>query len=46
MSEPRGPIFILRLRGSGDGDIRKLRLLLKMLLRRFGFKCVDISQEQ
>jgi hypothetical protein len=40
------PIFIVRLRGNGDVDIRELRRLLKILLRRFGLKCVGISQEQ
>jgi hypothetical protein len=46
MSEPHGPIFILRLRGNGRDDIRELRRLLKRLLRGFGLRCIGISQEQ
>jgi hypothetical protein len=41
-----GPIFIVRLRGNGLNDIRELRRFLKILLRRFGLRCVGISQEQ
>jgi hypothetical protein len=40
------PIFIIRLRGNGSDDIRKLCLLLKTLLRRLGLRCIGISQEQ
>jgi hypothetical protein len=41
-----GPIFVLRLRGNGCDDVCELRRLLKILLRRFGLKCVGISREQ
>jgi hypothetical protein len=46
VSETRGPVFILRLRGNGRDDIRELRWILKILLRRFGLRCIGISQEQ
>jgi hypothetical protein len=46
MSEPRDPIYVLRLRGNGRDDIHELRRILKILLRRFGLRCVGISQEQ
>jgi hypothetical protein len=39
-------IYVLHLRGNGSDDIRELRRLLKILLRRFGLRCVGISQEQ
>ena len=45
MSEKR-PIYVVRLRGTGRDDIRELRRILKILLRRFGLRCVDITEEQ
>jgi hypothetical protein len=41
------PIFIIRLRAdSGVADpVRALRQALKVLLRRFGLRCVDVREE-
>jgi hypothetical protein len=37
----RGPIYAIRLQARpGAGTIRDLRLILKTLLRRHGFRCV------
>jgi hypothetical protein len=44
----RGPVFVVRLRSirpNSDG-IRGLRWVLKILLRRFGFVCIDAREEQ
>jgi hypothetical protein len=39
------PIFILRIEGRpGAEGIRSLRWLLKTLLRRHGFRCVEVSE--
>jgi hypothetical protein len=46
MSEPPRPIYVVRLRGNGCNDIRELRRILKILLRRFGLRCVDITEDQ
>jgi hypothetical protein len=41
----RGPIFLLKLEGKpGTAGIRALRLLLKALLRRYGFRAVDLRE--
>ena len=41
----RRPIFILKIEGkSGAAGIRSLRWLLKALLRRHGFRCVEVSE--
>ena len=51
MSEPqpprqRHPIYVLRLQSLGDGDdARRLRWALKLLLRRFQFRCTDLREE-
>jgi hypothetical protein len=44
----RGPVFVLKLRPiRSDADsIRGLRAILKSLLRRHGFRCVDAPEEQ
>ena len=40
------PIYIIRLRAQPDVDaIRALRNALKVLLRRFGLKCLSIEVE-
>jgi hypothetical protein len=42
-------IFRLRLRvlnPEPDDGIRRLRMALKLLLRRFGLRCIAIEQEQ
>jgi hypothetical protein len=40
------PIFTLKIQGRpGDDNIRYLRLLLKTLLRRHHFKCVDLRED-
>jgi hypothetical protein len=37
---------LIRVRSTGSGDdIRRLRALLKVLLRRFGFRCISIEPE-
>jgi hypothetical protein len=44
----RGPVFVLNLRpirSDADG-IRGLRAILKILLRRYGFRCIDAREEQ
>jgi hypothetical protein len=39
------PIFILRIEGkSGGAGIRDLRRLLKTLLRRYQFRCLDARE--
>jgi hypothetical protein len=43
VSEAQGPIFVLRLRSLRGDEIRHLRALLKVLLRRHGWRCVSIS---
>jgi hypothetical protein len=45
-TRPRRALFTLRLEGRGDaGDIRHLRWVLKSLLRRHGFRCLDCIEE-
>jgi hypothetical protein len=39
----RCPIYLLRLQSPG---IRRLRLLLKALLRRFGLRCLSVEEER
>jgi hypothetical protein len=43
-----GRTFLLKPRSlrSDDQAIRDLRLVLKKLLRRCGFRCVSVSEEQ
>jgi hypothetical protein len=43
----RGPVFVIKLRPiqcDSDG-IRGLRWILKTLLRRHGFQCIDAHEE-
>jgi hypothetical protein len=40
------PIYVVCLRGNGRDDIRELRRILKILLRRFGLRCIGISEER
>jgi hypothetical protein len=43
------PIFRLRLRSDSESDrdaIRHLKALLKTLLRKHHFRCVEVVQEQ
>jgi hypothetical protein len=41
----RRPIFTLRIEGKpGAEGIRSLRWLLKTLLRRHGFRCVEVLE--
>jgi hypothetical protein len=46
MSEPR-PVYVLHIQQvqSGTDSVRALRWLLKSMLRRFGFRCLSVSQE-
>ena len=37
-------VYLLRLQ-SGADDTRRLRALLKVLLRRFGMRCLSITEE-
>jgi hypothetical protein len=40
------PVFLVRLRALPGADgVRALRAALKVLLRRFGLKCVSIETE-
>jgi hypothetical protein len=42
--EPR-PIFVLKIQGRpGRAGIHALRALLKILLRRYHFKCLDARE--
>jgi hypothetical protein len=43
--EPR-PIFTLKIEGKPGGSIHALRALLKVLLRRHGFRCVEAIEER
>jgi hypothetical protein len=39
------PVYLLKLEGEpGDDGIKALRFLLKVLLRRFGLRCVSIEE--
>jgi hypothetical protein len=41
----RRPTFVLRIEGKpGAAGIRALRQLLKVLLRRYGFRCLDLRE--
>jgi hypothetical protein len=43
--EARGPTFLLKIEGKpGSAGIRALRALLKALLRRHGFKALDLRE--
>jgi hypothetical protein len=45
MSRASGPTFVITLRAAPDVDaIRALRWALKLLLRKFGLRCVSIEQ--
>jgi hypothetical protein len=47
MSRKRKPIFILRIKGEpGPAGIHALRALLKILLRRYGFRAIDVREKQ
>jgi hypothetical protein len=40
----RGPTFVLKIEGRPGSGIRALRMLLKTLLRRYGFKALDLRE--
>jgi hypothetical protein len=42
----RRPVYRLRLTSMRGDDIRHLRILLKTLLRRYGWKCVSVEEEE
>jgi hypothetical protein len=43
---PKAPLYVVKLRGrSGADNVRDLRWLLKVLLRRHRLKCVDVREE-
>jgi hypothetical protein len=39
-SSAHQPTYVIELQGPGDGDIRRLRAILKTLLRRYDYRCV------
>jgi hypothetical protein len=44
---PQKIVFRLRLQTTADEDhVRRLRQALKLLLRKFGLRCIDLEQEQ
>jgi len=49
-ARPPEKIYRLRLRAidtdHDDDDIRHLRAVLKILLRRFRFRCIELEREQ
>jgi len=49
-TKPPEKIYRLRLRAidpdHDDDDIRHLRAVLKILLRRFRFRCIELKREQ
>ena len=38
-------IYVLRLRSVCGDDIHGLRAILKVLLRRFGWRCISVERE-
>jgi hypothetical protein len=38
-------VYVLRLQSPRGDDIRRLRLLLKLLLRRYELRCLSIEEE-
>jgi hypothetical protein len=40
------PVYLLRLVSPRGDDIRRLRWLLKVLLRRYGLRCISVSIEE
>ena len=38
-------VYLLRLQGRGADDIRRLRLLLKLLVRRYELRCLSVEEE-
>jgi hypothetical protein len=50
ISKPPAKVYRLRIRpvdpNNDAGTIRHLRLLLKTLLRRHGFRCVEVVEER
>jgi len=46
--KPPTKIYRMRLRsiGSDHDDIRRLRIMLKLMLRRFRFRVIEIEREQ
>jgi hypothetical protein len=38
-------VYVLRLESPRGDDIRRLRLLLKLLLRRYELRCLSVEQE-
>jgi hypothetical protein len=43
----RGPVFVIELQAPSDSDgIHTLRAILKVLLRRYGWRCTAAREEQ
>jgi hypothetical protein len=42
---PRRPTFVLRLRSERGEDIHALRAILKAMLRRHGFRCIEVRED-
>jgi hypothetical protein len=40
-----GPIYVIRLRAQPGSDAHGLRALLKIALRRFNLRCIDVHEE-
>jgi hypothetical protein len=48
VTEPQSPrpvIYTARLQSRSGADIHALRAILKVLLRKFGWRCVSIENE-
>jgi hypothetical protein len=41
---PEKSIFVLKIEGKRESSIRALRWVLKTLLRRHGFRCLDVRE--
>jgi hypothetical protein len=39
-------VYVLRLSSPHGDDVRRLRLLLKLLLRRYQLRCLSVEEEQ
>jgi hypothetical protein len=41
----QAPIYVIRLRGHPGSDAHGVRAILKIAWRRFGLRCIGISEE-
>jgi hypothetical protein len=42
---PCAPVYVLRLQSPRGDDVRRLRLLLKLLVRRYELRCLSVEEE-